>query len=153
MAYLAALPKAPSNYHPQRKTKAAIGRRDWVLRQMQENGYITAEEATAAQAQPLAYAASGFDETSAPYFTEEIRRLLIERYGSDTLYEGGLSVRSTLDPTLQEKAQRALREGLEALDRRQGGAGLLDGWIKLLIWMPSWQNIPKPCRIYAMLPW
>ena len=126
MAYLAALPKAPSNYHPQRKTKAAIGRRNWVLRQMQENGYITAAEAAEAQAQPLGIrAASGFDETSAPYFTEEIRRLLIERYGSDTLYEGGLSVRSTLDPTLQEKAQRALREGLEALDRRQGWRGAL----------------------------
>ena len=55
MAYLAALPKAPSNYHPQRKTKAAIGRRNWVLRQMQENGYITAAEAAEAQAQPLAY--------------------------------------------------------------------------------------------------
>ena len=126
MAYLAALPKAPSNYHPQRKTKAAIGRRNWVLRQMQENGYITASEAAAARAQPLGIrAASGFDETSAPYFTEEIRRLLIERYGSDTLYEGGLSVRSTLDPILQEKAQRALREGLEALDRRQGWRGAL----------------------------
>ena len=126
MAYLAALPKAPSNYHPQRKTKAAIGRRNWVLRQMQENGYITAAEAAEAQAQPLGIrAASGFDETSAPYFTEEIRRLLIERYGSNTLYEGGLSVRSTLDPTLQEKAQRALREGLEALDRRQGWRGAL----------------------------
>ncbi|MEC7245668.1 MAG: transglycosylase domain-containing protein, partial [Pseudomonadota bacterium] len=126
MAYLAALPKAPSNYHPQRKTKAAIGRRNWVLRQMQENGYITPAEAAEAQAQPLGIrAASGFDETSAPYFTEEIRRLLIERYGSDTLYEGGLSVRSTLDPTLQEKAQRALREGLEALDRRQGWRGAL----------------------------
>ena len=126
MAYLAALPKAPSNYHPQRKTKAAIGRRNWVLRQMQENGYITASEAAAARAQPLGIrAASGFDETSAPYFTEEIRRLLIEQYGSDTLYEGGLSVRSTLDPILQEKAQRALREGLEALDRRQGWRGAL----------------------------
>ena len=126
MAYLAALPKAPSNYHPQRKTKAAIERRNWVLRQMQENGYITPAEAAEAQAQPLGIrAASGFDETSAPYFTEEIRRLLIERYGSDTLYEGGLSVRSTLDPTLQEKAQRALREGLEALDRRQGWRGAL----------------------------
>ena len=67
MAYLAALPKAPSNYHPQRKTKAAIGRRSQVLRQMQENGYITAEEAAEAQAQPLGIrAASGFDETNAP---------------------------------------------------------------------------------------
>ena len=49
MAYLAALPKAPSNYHPTRRTKAALGRRNWVLRQMQENGYITVEQTALAQ--------------------------------------------------------------------------------------------------------
>ena len=126
VAYLAALPKAPSNYHPQRRTKAAIGRRNWVLKQMQENGYITASAAADAQARPLGIRPpSGFDETSAPYFTEEIRRLLVKDFGSDTLYEGGLSVRSTLDPSLQQKAERALREGLEALDRRQGWRGPL----------------------------
>lgn len=126
MAYLAALPKAPSNYHPMRKTKAAIGRRNWVLKQMQENGYITTTEAADAQARPLGIRPpSGFDEVSAPYFTEEIRRLLVDRFGSDTLYGGGLSVRSTLDSVLQKKAERALREGLEALDRRQGWRGPL----------------------------
>ena len=126
MAYLAALPKAPSNYHPMRKTKAAIGRRNWVLKQMQENGYITPTQAADAQARPLGIRPpSGFDEVSAPYFTEEIRRLLVDRFGSDALYEGGLSVRSTLDPVLQIKAERALREGLEALDRRQGWRGPL----------------------------
>ncbi|MGB1182468.1 MAG: penicillin-binding protein 1A [Candidatus Puniceispirillaceae bacterium] len=126
MAYLAALPKAPSNYHPMRKTKAAIGRRNWVLKQMQENGYITTTEAADAQARPLGIRPpSGFDEVSAPYFTEEIRRLLVDRFGSDTLYGGGLSVRSTLDSILQKKAERALREGLEALDRRQGWRGPL----------------------------
>ena len=126
IGYLAALPKAPSNYHPMRKTKAAIGRRNWVLKQMQENGYITSTEAADAQARPLGIRPpSGFDEVSAPYFTEEIRRLLVDRFGSDTLYGGGLSVRSTLDSVLQKKAERALREGLEALDRRQGWRGPL----------------------------
>ena len=126
MAYLAALPKAPSNYHPYRKTKAAIARRNWVLGQMADNGFITRQAAAAAQVKPLAVKPlSGFDRASAPYFTETVRRDLASRYGTDGLYGGGLSVRTTLDPNLQEKAERALREGLEALDKRQGWRGPL----------------------------
>ena len=126
MAYLAALPKAPSNYHPARRTKAALGRRNWVLRQMQENGYITAEQTALAESKSLGVKkASGSDRANAPYFTEEVRRELAETYGTKALYEGGLSVRTTIDPQLQMKAERALREGLEALDRRQGWRGPL----------------------------
>ncbi|MEC7208478.1 MAG: transglycosylase domain-containing protein, partial [Pseudomonadota bacterium] len=126
MAYLAALPKAPSNYHPVRRTKAALGRRNWVLDQMAENGYISADQAELAKSQPLrVQQTSGSDNANAPYFTEEVRRQLADIYGTTTLYEGGLSVRTTLDPDLQIKAERALREGLEALDRRQGWRGPL----------------------------
>ena len=126
MAYLAALPKAPGNYHPYRKTKAAMARRNWVLGQMAENGYISRERATQAQSKPLdVRPLSGFDAASAPYFTETVRRSLADRYGTDRLYGGGLSVRTTLDPIIQEKAERALREGLEALDKRQGWRGPL----------------------------
>ena len=126
MAYLAALPKAPSNYHPYRKTKAAIARRNWVLGQMADNGFITSEAAAMAKAKPLAVKPlSGFDRASAPYFVETVRRDLASRYGTNGLYGGGLSVRTTLDPILQEKAERALREGLEALDKRQGWRGPL----------------------------
>ena len=126
IAYLAALPKAPSNYHPVRRTKSAIGRRNWVLEQMRENGYVSAEQAELAKSQPLGVQqASGSDNANAPYFTEEVRRQLADIYGSTTLYEGGLSVRTTLNPSLQAKAERALREGLEALDRRQGWRGPL----------------------------
>lgn len=126
MAYLAALPKAPSNYHPYRKTKAAVSRRNWVLGQMAENGFISKEAAAEAKSKPLAVKPlSGFDAASAPYFTETVRRSLAERYGTEGLYGGGLSVRTTLDPIIQEKAERALREGLEALDKRQGWRGPL----------------------------
>jgi penicillin-binding protein 1A len=126
VAYLAALPKAPSNYHPVRKTRAAINRRNWVLRQMAGNGYVSDAEAEAAIAQPLAIAAqSGFDAADAPYFTEEVRRALITEYGEDMLYAGGLSVRTTIDPFLQGAARVALQQGLEALDRRQGWRGAL----------------------------
>ena len=94
---------------------------------MQENGYISVEQTALAQSKPLdVKQTSGFDSANAPYFTEEVRRELAETYGTDTLYQGGLSVRTTLDPQLQTKAERALREGLgEALDRRQGWRGPL----------------------------
>ncbi len=126
VAYLAALPKAPSNYHPVRKIKAAISRRNWVLKQMAKNGFITENEAAETLLKPLdVRRQTGFDSASAPYFTEEVRRFLVKKFGTDALYGGGLSVMTTLDPTLQEKAERALREGLEALDRRQGWRGPL----------------------------
>ena len=75
MAYLAALPKAPANYHPIRKTRAATIRRDWVLSEMQQNGFITGDEARRARTMPLQIARqSGFDSAEAPYFAEEVRR-------------------------------------------------------------------------------
>ena len=126
MAYLAALPKAPANYHPIRKTRAATIRRDWVLGEMQQNGFITGDEARRARAMPLQIARqSGFDSAEAPYFAEEVRRELKSRFGEDMLYAGGLSVRTTLDPELQHAARMALQRGLEALDRRQGWRGAL----------------------------
>ncbi len=126
MAYLAALPKAPANYHPIRKTRAATIRRDWVLGEMQQNGFITGDEARRARAMPLQIARqSGFDSAEAPYFAEEVRREVLSRFGEDMLYAGGLSVRTTLDPELQHAARMALQRGLEALDRRQGWRGAL----------------------------
>ena len=124
MAYLAALPKAPNNYHPRRKYKAAIARRNWVLGQMQRNGYITPEEARAAQAEPITIRPrSGVDGADAPYFAEAVRRQIVEEFGDETFYEGGLSIRTTLDPNLQAQADKAITEGLEALDKRQGWRG------------------------------
>ena len=75
IAYLAALPKAPNNYHPVRNLRAATIRRNWVLDEMQQNGYISQNEADAAKAVPLRMIGqSGFDAAEAPYFTEEVRR-------------------------------------------------------------------------------
>ena len=124
MAYLAALPKAPNNYHPRRKYKAAIARRNWVLGQMQKNGYISAEEATKAQGEPITIRPrSGVDGADAPYFAEEVRRQMVDEFGDETFYEGGLSIRTTLDPNLQALADKAITQGLEALDKRQGWRG------------------------------
>lgn len=134
-AYLAALPKAPNNYHPIRRHDAAVGRRNWVIGQMVENGFITPAEAEGAKREALTVSVpSTGDETDAAYFAEEVRRDLIERYGDKGLYEGGLSVRTTLDPHLQQIAEKALREGLESYDRRHGWRGaiaqidIVPGW-------------------------
>ncbi len=125
IAYLAALPKAPNNYHPFRKTQKALTRRNWVIDRMTENGYVTAEEAEAAKAQPLNVDPRplGAHIFAAEFFAEEVRRQLLDTYGKERLYGGGLSVRATLDPHLQREARKALVNGLVAYDRRHGWRG------------------------------
>ena len=125
-AYLAALPKGPNNYHPTRKRKQAIIRRNWVLSQMFENGFITENEFKKTKNEELSvYASSGFDGAYAPYPVEEIRRELVQNYGQEKLYAGGLSIQSTIDPEIQTLADLSLKKGLEDLDRRQGWRGPL----------------------------
>jgi penicillin-binding protein 1A len=127
-AYLAALPKAPSNYHPFRETERAVERRDWVVDRMLDNGYITDEEAREAKSQPLEVTPrqTGSYLFASEYFSEEVRRQIIERYGNDTLYEGGLSVRTTLNPAMQAEAREALHRGLISYDERRGYRGAID---------------------------
>lgn len=124
-AYLAALPKAPNNYHPFRQTERAMERRDWVLDRMYENGYITFEQAEEAKQEGLNVLprATGTFLEASDYFAEEVRRQVAQRYGNDGLYSGGLSVRTTLDPHLQTLARRAMRDGLERFDRASGWRG------------------------------
>ncbi len=123
-AFLAALPKAPNNYNPVNYPEAAKSRRDWVIGRMQAEGIITAEQADQAQGTPLTVRQrSATEYTTAKYFAEEVRRDLAKRYGDETLYKGGLLVRTTIDPHLQAIADRELRRGLEAYDRRHGWRG------------------------------
>ncbi len=124
-AYLAALPKAPNNYHPFRQKEKATERRDWIIGQMAENGYITREEAEAARKKPLSVnlRQTGAHISTAEFFAEEVRRTLLTRYGEDKLYGGGMSVRTTLDPKLQQMARHALIDGLVKFDRTQGWRG------------------------------
>jgi penicillin-binding protein 1A len=125
MAYLAALPKGPNNYHPFRQKERAIERRNWVLGQMYENGYISEEEMKEAQDKPLEVSPRPFGAQlfAAESFAEEVRRELIGMYGKEKLERGGLSVRTTLDPKLQLYARQALARGLIALDRKRGFRG------------------------------
>ncbi len=124
MAYLAALPKAPSNYHPVRQKARAVARRNWVLGRMAEDGYITPEQARSAQEQDLITAPySPPGRASAQYFTAEVRRRVLDIYNEQTLYKEGLAIRTTLDPRLQDIAREAVRWGTGDYDRRHGYRG------------------------------
>ncbi|HEV2674385.1 MAG TPA: penicillin-binding protein 1A [Aliidongia sp.] len=123
-AFLAGAVKGPTNYDPARHYDAAKGRRDYVIDGMAKIGAITEAEAKAAEAEPIVLKKR--DETqvfSAPYYTEEVRRELLQRFGEDRVYKSGLSVRTSLDPILQSYADKALRDGLVTYDRRHGWRG------------------------------
>ncbi len=124
-AYLAALPKAPNNYHPFRQRERALERRNWVIDQMAQDGFITNVQAEAAKRSALGVTqkATSTHTFAAEYFAEEVRRELYERYGEKKLYDGGLSVRTTLDTKLQVLARQTLTEGLVRFDETQGWRG------------------------------
>ena len=124
-AYLAALPKGPNNYNPKTKYEAAVGRRNWVIDRMVEDEYVTPDEAEAAKQKPLTTVErnAGFVK-NAQYFSEEVRREISAKFGADALYEGGLIVRTTLDPKLQEIATRVFHQELKNYDCVMAGAVL-----------------------------
>src|SRR5437660_5170256 len=126
-AYLAALPKAPNNYHPFRQRERAIERRNYVIDRMVEDRHITPQEGEKAKKEPLNVTPrpTGAHVFAAEYFAEEVRRDLFEKYGEKKLYEGGLSVRTTLDPKLQVIARKALTDGLVKFDEAQGYRGAI----------------------------
>ncbi len=125
-ATLAAMPKAPSDYHPVREKERLLARRDYVLREMRENGYIDQATYDFEVDQPLRSVQNGDFEsfrTALPprdYFTDEIRRQLSEDFGEGEFFTGGFSVRASIDEEMQVEAARALREALEKYDRSRG---------------------------------
>ncbi|HXF87487.1 MAG TPA: penicillin-binding protein 1A [Xanthobacteraceae bacterium] len=151
-AYLAALPKAPNNYHPFRRREEAIARRNYVIDRMLEDGYIKLAEAEAAKKSPLNVTTrpTGAHIFAAEYFAEEVRRWLYDKYGEKVLYEGGLSVRTTLDPKLQVVARKALVDGLVRFDESQGWRGP----VAKITWSGDWG--PKLAEVRALsdvAPW
>ena len=136
-AYLAILPKAPSNYDPVRATQKALDRRNYVLREMYNNGYISEAQWRSAAATPLGTIRYGSNEKfrqQGGYFMEEVRRDLIKKFGQkaedgpNSLYAGGLWVRSSMNPVMQDAAAQALRDGLTRFD---GGRGWRDPELKV----------------------
>ena len=133
LAYLAILPKGPSNYDPIRHPERALGRRNWVLGEMERNGFITASQRAEAQAEPLGAISRRTPkfERVGGYFVEEVRRQLMARFGETdrdgphSVYAGGLWVRTSLDKRLQEYAAEALRDGLLRYESGRGWSGPL----------------------------
>ncbi|HEY6518318.1 MAG TPA: transglycosylase domain-containing protein, partial [Roseiarcus sp.] len=151
VAYLAALPKEPSSLNPFRDHDRALERRNYVIGRMEEDRYITAKQASDARAEPLVVNPRVLTPNSiaAGFFAEEVRRELQERYGEQKLYEGGLSVRTTLDPKVQLMARKALVDGLVRYDEAYGWHGTLktidigQDWGVPLADIPSYGDI-KP---------
>jgi penicillin-binding protein 1A len=158
VAYLAALPKEPSSLNPFRNHDRAVERRNYVIGRMAEDGYITADQARDARAEPLVVNPRALtpDSIAAGFFAEEVRRELSERYGEQKLYEGGLSVRTTLDPKVQLMARKALVDGLVRYDEAHGWHGTIKSidlgqdWGVPLADIPAYGDI-KPWRLAVAL--
>ncbi|WP_299030809.1 penicillin-binding protein 1A [uncultured Sulfitobacter sp.] len=140
-ATLASLPKAPSDYHPVRRKDRLVARRNFVLREMKENGYITEAAYQQERELPLLSVQNGdFESFKADlpprdYFTDEIRRQLSEDFGEGEFFTGGLSVRATIDNEMQPIAADALRRQLEQFDRGTG------------VWRGTEQTLPAEALV------
>ncbi|MEI6799029.1 MAG: PBP1A family penicillin-binding protein [Pseudomonadota bacterium] len=125
-ATLASFPKAPSEFHPVRNKDRLVERRNYVLHEMVQNGYLDPALGKSAAAEPLRTVQGGeiptfrTDMPPRDYFTDEIRRQLSGTFGENEFFSGGLSIRATEDPQMQKIAAKALRDGLEGYDRDQG---------------------------------
>ena len=125
-ATLAAMPAAPSNFHPVRNMEKLQGRRNYVLREMWQNGYITEEVYQSERLLPVKSVQNGdyppFRQALPPrdYFTDEIRRQLSKTFGQDEFFGGGLTIRATVNPDMQDQAASVLQDALEKYDRGQG---------------------------------
>ena len=148
MTYLAAVPKGPSNYRldDERGFKRAKARQAYILGRMVEDGYITQKIADEAKAGELDWTKrlEGAEYLAADYFVEEARKQIYQMYGEDELYEGGLSIRTTLDTSMQLEGRRALRRGLEIMDRRHGYRGPLTSFESMSDWKKQLAAVKAP---------
>src|SRR3954454_7704809 len=151
-AYLAALPKAPNNYNPFRQHDRAVERRNWVIDQMVVTGSIKTAHAEKAKKDPLAVTSrpTSAHMFAAEYFAEEVRRWIYEKYGEKTLYEGGLSVRTTLDPKLQVVARKTLTDHLVKFDETQGWRGPVTKLVPAGDWG---QKLAEVKQLSDVSPW
>jgi penicillin-binding protein 1A len=148
-ALLAALPRGPSYYSPVTHPERALERRNLVLNSMLEDGVITARQASEAKSSPLGLHIEPPPNTAAPWFVEEVRKELDQRFGSDMVHQSGLRVYTTLDLKLQQAANQAVLNGLAAYERRRGWhSGLLNviaaGSSVDAFRHPDWNTDPAP---------
>jgi len=139
-ALLAGLPKSPSYYSPINHPDHAIKRRNLVINAMLEDGKITAGPATDGRNKPLELKLQHDSNSLAPYFTEDIRRYLENKYGSDQVHQGGLRVYTSLDMDLQRAANQAVLDGLAAYERRHGWKGHLENILSKTVTLDNYQH-------------
>ena len=142
-ALIAGLPKSPVSYSPVIHPERALRRRNLVINSMLEDGKITASQATDARNAPLELNLAHDLNSLAPYFVEEVRRYLENKYGTDQVHEGGLRVYTTLDMDWQRAANQAVLDGLAVYERRHGWQGhleniLLEGQTLASYQHPDW---------------
>ncbi|HMH00216.1 MAG TPA: PBP1A family penicillin-binding protein [Terriglobales bacterium] len=147
-ALLAGLPKSPSYYSPINHPDHAVKRRNLVINAMLEDGKTTAGPATDARNKPLELKLQHDSNSLAPYFTEDIRRYLENKYGSDQVHQGGLRVYTSLDMDLQRAANQAVLDGLAAYERRHGWKGHLENVLSKSVTLenyqhPDWDDEPQ----------
>jgi penicillin-binding protein 1A len=151
-AYLAALPKGPNNYNPFRKREEAIARRNYVIDRMVEDGYVKTADADKSKKSPLNVTTrpTGAHVFAAEYFAEEVRRWVYDKYGEKALYDGGLSVRTTLDPKLQVVARKTLVDGFVRFDESQGWRGPVAKIVVAGDWGPKLAEVKQ---LSDIAPW
>ena len=142
-ALLIGLPNSPSQYDPTVNPDLALSRRNKVLDNMLRLGHITQEEHDAAQAEPIQLnvteiSGSGVEVYSQPYFVAYVKQLLEQEFSTDVLFKGGLTVKTTIDPTMQQVAESAVKERLDILnlDGLDMGMVVVDpktGYIKCMV--------------------
>jgi len=125
IAFLAAMPKAPSFYPNQKDLTRAKARRNWVIDRLQEEGYISQEEGEAAKIEPIKLSQGSTEKNPPNYYTAHVRQDLAHRFNEDALNQGGLTIKTAMSPSLQSIAEKALKQGLVAYDRRHGWRGPL----------------------------
>ena len=147
-ALLAGLPKSPAYYSPIVHPDRALKRRNLVINAMLEDGKLTAEDANELRNRPIRLRLAHDPDSLAPYYVEEIRRYLENKYGSDQVHEGGLRVYTSIDADLQRAANKAVLDGLAAYERRHGWKGHLenvraDGISLAAYQHPDWDDEPE----------
>jgi penicillin-binding protein 1A len=148
VALLATLPKAPSKLDPRKNLDKAKARRDWVIKRMVEEGFIEEKEAILAAEQPITLKVKDDDEiTKANFFSDAVKKELTELYGSDSVFENGIVVRTTLDPRLQEIAERSFGSGIEDYDKKHGYRGAIATIDANGKWQEELKNV-NPNKLY-----
>ena len=143
-AVLASLPKAPSQYNPEKNYKRAVERKNYVIGRMYDDGYLTKEEAKKAIDEPIKLAK--VDKTltiDADFYAAKVRDEVIEMFGEEYFYTAGLTIMTCVDSKMQKAATNALRFGIKAYDMKRGYRGSLQN-IDLKNWQETLKKIPSP---------